>query len=76
METVRTADERALAEARLIELPNHTTSYFPLPGVHGVNFYLLRMRRGFGRRTMPCRRCHTLSTVASKSEERVRSAES
>ena len=46
METVRTAAERALAEARLIELPNHTTSDFPVPAVHGVNSYLLRMRGG------------------------------
>ena len=51
IETVQTAAQRAVAQARLIELPKFTTSDFLLAAVHGVNFYLFYLPRMRGLRS-------------------------
>ena len=41
IETVRAAAQRAVLEARSVQLPKQAASDFPLPPPHGVIFYLL-----------------------------------
>jgi len=41
IESVRLVAQKAVEVARLLELPEQSTTDFPLPGTHGVFFYLL-----------------------------------
>lgn len=38
---VRSAAQKAVAEARLVQMPEHATADFPLPAAHEVFFYFL-----------------------------------